>query len=218
MDMDALFSRRRSIGAALVAVLSLSGIASAVATAGTASAATTVVPCADRVESLVFAPWADTHPYFSMPNGGFEAGATSWTLSGGAAVVAGNESFFAGAATDSHSLAIPARGQATSATICVGLDETLFRLFVKNPGVKGAKLQVQVNVQDPQTGKVDQRQFTLDAAKLAAGWSPTDQLRIPKPAANGTGTQNLTLVFTPVGTAATWNIDDVFIDPFKTRR
>jgi hypothetical protein len=32
----------------------------------------------------------------------------------------------------------------------------------------------------------------------------------------GTLAQNLTLVFTTQGTPATWNIDDVFVDPFKS--
>ncbi len=30
------------------------------------------------------------------------------------------------------------------------------------------------------------------------------------------GYEELTLVFTPKGTAATWAIDDVYMDPFKT--
>ena len=31
------------------------------------------------------------------------------------------------------------------------------------------------------------------------------------------GTQKLTLVFTTRGAPATWNIDDVYVDPFKSR-
>jgi len=31
------------------------------------------------------------------------------------------------------------------------------------------------------------------------------------------GTQNLTLAFTTTGTKATWGIDDVYVDPFKSR-
>jgi hypothetical protein len=217
MVTDALFSRPRSVAVALMAVMSLSGVGALVAGAGPASATTTVVPCATRVESTPFASWGDTHPYFLMPNGTFESGSASWSLTGGATVASGNESNFANSATDAHSLVLPAGGQATSATICVGRDETSFRLFVKNPGVKGAKLQVQVNVQNPTTGQVEHETFTVDAKSLGSGWSPTAILRIPKPAGGATGTQNLTLVFSPIESAATWSIDDVFIDPFRMR-
>ena len=32
----------------------------------------------------------------------------------------------------------------------------------------------------------------------------------------GSGTQELTLKFSTRGTAATWSIDDVYVDPFKS--
>ena len=217
MDMDAFFTRRRSLGVALVAAISLSGLGSVALTAGSASAATTVVPCATRVESTPFAAWGDTHSYFSMPNGGFESGATSWTLAAGAAVVSGNESYFASASSDSHSLVLPAGGQATSSTICVGRDETSFRFFVKNPGVTGAQLKVQAIVQDSQTGKTSTVSSTVSGSGSGTAWSPTAIRHLPNPGNAGTGTENVTLVFTTAGTAAKWSIDDVFIDPFRMR-
>ena len=217
MDMDALFSHRRSVGAVLVAMISLSGIGSAVVTAGSASATTSVVPCTTRVESAPFASWGDTHPYFLMPNGGFEAGAASWALAGGAAVGSGNESYFANTAADSHSLVLPAGSQATSSTVCVGRDETSFRFFVKNPAVNGAQLRVQAIVQDPQTGKISTTSSTVNGSASGTAWSPTAVIHLPNPSASGTGTQNVTLVFSTGGAPAKWSIDDVFIDPFRMR-
>src|SRR5437868_10962030 len=41
----------------------------------------------------VFATWNDYASYFLAPNGGLENGSTGWSLSGGAAVVSGNEPF-----------------------------------------------------------------------------------------------------------------------------
>ena len=215
--MDASRSRRRSFGAALAVMISLSGAASVAVSATSASATTTVLPCSSRVESTPFARWGDTHPYFLMPNGGFESGSASWTLAGGASVGTGNESYYASGRTASNSLVIPAGGKATSQTICVGRDETWFRLFVKNPGVKDASLQVVVTVQDPRTGQVEHETFIIDARSLGAGWSPTVPLRIPTATGGGIGTQNLTLAVNPIGARATWSIDDVFIDPFRMR-
>jgi hypothetical protein len=215
MVVDARFARRCSLGAALVAAISLSGLGSVAVAAGPASAATTVVPCATRVESTPFAAWGDTHSYFLLPNGGFESGPTGWTLAGGAAVASGNEGYFANSAADSHSLAIPAGGQATSSTICIGRDETSFRFFVKSPGVAGAQLRVQAFVQGAQTSVTTQT--TVSAAALGTAWSPTIRVHLPKLTGSGTGTENVTLVFSTAGTAANWSIDDVFIDPFRMR-
>ena len=218
MAMDSQFARpRRSRGIALIAAISLSGLASVGLTAASASVTTAAFPCTTRQESTPFAKWNDAHSYFLMPNGGFEAGATSWALSGGAAVVSGNESSFANRAGDSHSLNIPMGARATSQTICVGRAETSFRLFVKSPNVTTAKLHVEVDVQDPQTGRVVQTGFNVNASALGSGWSPTIRMNTPNPGNAGTGTQNLTLVFSATGSPGTWSIDDVFVDPFRLR-
>ena len=81
----------------------------------------------------VFSPWGDPASYYFAPNGGFENGASGWTLSGGAAVVSGNESFNLNSASDSHSLAIPAGGSA-STNLCFGLLYPALRFMVAGPG------------------------------------------------------------------------------------
>ena len=77
----------------------------------------------------VFAPWGDPNQYYFTNNGGFESGSTGWTLSGGAQVVAGNESFDVHSTSDSHSLLIPAGGSATSPADCFGLTTPGIRFF-----------------------------------------------------------------------------------------
>lgn len=219
MVVDSIYSckGRLTRSFALVAAICLSGIASVAVTASSVSAATTVLPCSTRVESTPFARWGDSHSYFLMPNGAFESGATSWTFAGGAAVGSGNESYFANRVGDSHSLTIPVGGRATSSTICVGRAETSFRFFVKNPAVNGAQLRVQAIVQDSQTGKTSTVSSTVSGSGSGTAWSPTAIMHFPNPGNAGTGTQNVTLVFTTAGTAAKWSIDDVFIDPFRVR-
>ena len=51
----------------------------------------------------------------------------------------------------------------------------------------------------------------------SSGWDPTSVLAIPNLLGSDGGQQELTLRFTTLGTAATWYIDDVFVDPWKLR-
>jgi hypothetical protein len=211
MVMSAFPSSRRRLTAALALV------ATAVVVTAPAASAATVSPCTIRQESTPFARWGDSHSYFLMPNGGFESGSAPWAVSGGAAVANGNESYFVNGAADSHSLVLPAGASAKSQTICVGRGESSVRLFVKNPGVSAAQLNVQIIVEDPQTGRVAQTRSTVSSSSLSAGWSPTLRMLMPNLLGGSSGTQNLTLVISTAGQPATWSIDDVFVDPIKLR-
>ena len=228
MTGDTLRSLRRPTRLALwrvpLMVLTLTGVILGVAAglANAASAASTtspasspVAPCATRTLSTPFSRWGDDASYFLVPNGGFESGASDWTLQGGAAVTSGNEPWDV-AGAGSHSLEIPPGSQAQSETMCVTLNEDSIRLFVDNQAVNGSILHVEALVQNPQTGQVAQTAFDVNGNAVSAGWSPTMVLGIPDLLA-GSGTQNLTLIFTTRGTPATWKIDDVFVDPFISR-
>src|SRR5690349_17618923 len=61
-----------------------SAVAGVVATLGFAGVAS--ASCPDQQSTQPFAPWGDAAQYVAAPDGGFEAGATGWQLSGGAAV------------------------------------------------------------------------------------------------------------------------------------
>ena len=97
------------------------------------------------------------------------------------------------------------------------MGENTIRLFVKNSGVADSVLHVQASVQNPLTGLVLSTGFDIKGVKGTTTWAPTSQLLIPNLLGGILGTQNLTLVFTTKGTPATWNIDDVYVDPFKSR-
>ena len=99
--------------------------------------------------------------------------------------------------------------------MCVTEGEDAIRLFVKNPGVEGSILHVEALVQSTTTGQSAQTAFDVNGNAVPVGWTPTMVLGIPN-LLGGSGTQDLTLIFTTRGTAATWNIDDVFVDPFKS--
>ena len=61
------------------------------ATFALAVAAPAARPAPSRPVSRPFLPWLDLAWYEAAPDGGFEAGADGWTLSGGAAVVDGGQ-------------------------------------------------------------------------------------------------------------------------------
>jgi hypothetical protein len=91
------------------------------------------------------------------------------------------------------------------------------RFFVKNPGVAGAILHVQAYVQNPLTGLVLSTGFDVKSTTGAKTWAPGNQMLIPNLLGGVLGTQKVTLVFSTRGTATTWNVDDVFVDPFRSR-
>jgi hypothetical protein len=203
--------------AVLAAVISVAGSAVSL-TAAPASALGLLPNCGSRVASPTFARWGDLNPYFPVENGGFESGSSGWSISGGAAVESGNESYFVGAPTDAHSLAIPNGARAESPATCVALGENSVRLFVKSSGTGPSSLHVQAFVQNPMTGIVLSTGFDVDANAATRDWSPTSTFEVPNLLGGIVGVQNLTLVFTARGSSAvSWSIDDVYVDPFKLR-
>lgn len=207
----------RSGFASSLRVLAAAALAAAALGAGaqTVMAFGTPVACTSRSEAPVFAPWGDTASYFLVPNGGFENGSTNWLLTGGAAVVTGNETYKVGGASDSYSLRMPPGASAESRTICVSVGEDTIRLFVNNRHVSGAILHVDAIAQNPANGAIGTASFDVNGDVPSAAWAPTMRLNIPR-LFSGNGTETLTLRFTLRGAAATWNIDDVYVDPFKS--
>lgn len=171
--------------------------------------------CSGRAESAVFSRWGDSASYFRLSNGGYEAGATDWALSGGASVVSSNEPYRVGGATDAFGLRIPAGASAESRTLCVSRGEDGLRFFVNNPHVSGSILHIEAVVRNPATGQIAQTAFDVNGDAAPTGWAPTMRLGIPN-LLGGSGTQELTLTFTTRGAGATWIVDDVYLDPFKS--
>src|SRR4051812_46551608 len=112
------------------------------ATAGALAALALVAPqaraaCPEIALDRTFEPWYDPAYYQRAPDGGLEVGG-SWTLGGGAAVVDGNQPYFAGA----RSLALPGGASATTAPVCVTVAHPTIRFFARNTGSALAPLTV----------------------------------------------------------------------------
>lgn len=171
------------------------------------------VNCGSQPLSQPFLPWGDLAQYTPAPGGNFESGADGWTLSGGAQIVSGNESFFVGSSSDSNSLSLPDGSSATSATMCVGIQNPDVRIFATNPGSSLDTLQVSVNWLDA-SGNV----HTTAIGTLSAGssWAPSVQMPILVnllPLLPGNMTP-VSFTFTPSGSGGSWQIDDVYVDPW----
>ena len=198
-------------GVAIIAALILSSTAKA-GLIGTGSAS-----YCDPTATKPFAAWGDSASYARLLNGGFEGGTTGWTLSGGARVVSGNEPFFvSGSKADSHSLLLPAGSSAYSGTVCFALGDWHLRFLMRNTGSSSGKLHVQVIVPSLVGGLLT----ILDGGTISSGTSWTPSARLELLLCNVTsllGTQAVAFRLTPVGTGAAYQIDDVYLDPWKDR-
>jgi hypothetical protein len=170
--------------------------------------------CDAQELSQPFMPWADPASYTLAPDGGFEEAGSSWSLSGGAAVVSGNESYNVRNAGDARSLKLPSGSSATSATMCVGLEHPTLRLFARNTGSPLSALKVEVHFEDA-VGNV--HSLPIGVVGAGSSWQPTQPMLV---------TANLLALlpgektpvafeFTPVGLGGNWRIDDVYVDPYR---
>ena len=205
--------RRNPLKSALtIAVLAALGALAAAPGAQAGALVASAEGCAAPSLEQPFMPWLDASNYFLAPNGGFEKGASHWSLDG-AAVVNGNEPYYVHGADESRSLSIPSGAVATSDTSCVGLNEPTVRLFVKsNTASLLSRLKVEALYEDAY-GNVRSLAIGSIPALTSNSWTPHLPMVI--------GANLLALVgdktpvqfrFTAQGSAS-WQIDDVYVDP-----
>lgn len=169
--------------------------------------------CSYQGAEQVFKPWGDNSSYVLAPDGGFEAGASGWSLGGGARVTDGNESFFLNDAADSKSLSLPAGSSAASPPICMSIDTPHFRLLARNSGDPASTLRVEATYW--LLGLL--RTKTVGTVKSGPTWAPTQQVSTVLTLSTIVGTlipSAIQIRITPVGTGGNWQVDDVYVDPF----
>jgi hypothetical protein len=176
-----------------------------------ANAATTVAPdgCPVTPTTTPFAPWGDVAQYVLAPGGDLEERGSTWALTGGAGPVEGNEPFRVGAPADHLALGLPAGSRATTAQMCIGIEHRTLRFFSKAGGRSGS-LRVEVLFAG--------RARTIGTIAAATAWAPTDVLPMivnELAPARGNAIQ-VAFRFAPRGNAS-WSVDDVYVDPFRSR-
>lgn len=206
-------------------------IALALAVAGlcaVAPSAASAAACAPTQTAKSFSKYGDSADYSPAPGGTFE-GSNSWTLTGGAAVVAGNETV--GASTGSKSLRMPYGSTATSPEFCVDETNPYFRFAMKAAHHGGYQALV---LWRNSSGQVTQAQFTSSSfATFCEGkWIPSavSPLATKITLASGTAaTVQLKLVSTgnprtshldhlskaSGGKIGSMLIDSVMVDPYR---
>jgi hypothetical protein len=168
--------------------------------------------CPARQTDQVFSRWLDYSNYTLVPGGTFEGSLSDWTLTGGAKVVSGNESFNVHGAGETHALSLPSGSSATTPPVCAAVLDPTLRYFAANDGGLLSLLNVQILYYLPSGGVL-----TVPLGVDAGGksWSPS----LPTVVTANllgliTGGQvKVAFRFTPIGLGAKWRVDDVYLDP-----
>lgn len=170
--------------------------------------------CSYSGAEKVFSPWEDSRNYVLAPDGGFEAGGSGWQLNRGAAVVQGNESYYLNDAADSESLSLPAGSSAVSPPVCMSIDTPSFRLVARNSGDPSARLRVEATY--TLLGLV--RTKTAGTIQSGSTWAPTQSVSTVLTLSTIVGTLTPSAIeirLTPLDAGGNWQVDDVYIDPFR---
>jgi hypothetical protein len=168
----------------------------------------------DPGSTRAFAPFGDSADYARLYNGDFENGSLGWVVSGGARVVSGNEPYYlSGDRSDDRSLLLPGGSSAYSGTVCFALGDWHLRFMAKRLSSSGS-LHVQVIVPSL-LGLLT----ILDGGTVtgSGSWAPSPRMELLL--CNVTsllGTKAVAFKFTPVGRDTAYQIDDVYLDPWKS--
>jgi hypothetical protein len=159
--------------------------------------------------SYPFRPWGDGDAYCAFPNLGFESGKTSWTLTGNAAVVSGNEPWTV-SGPGTHALQLGPGATATSSPLPVSLLDPWIRFFARSDGANGS-LRVQVVFHGLLGNLTGLLNVGTLSQKTYTGWQPT----APEPSllALPLFTSSAEVVLTSQQSSGSWQVDDVYLDP-----
>jgi len=169
--------------------------------------------CPSTPTTKPFKPYGDSANYSLAPSGAFEGGASGWALSG-AAVVAGNESYYLHGTADTRSLAISPAGTAVSPAFCVSVDHPSFRFFARRTGGTWGTLVVKLRWRDSAGRTNDTTVGAINAASTSWQLSPRLALATTLPLWQSGQTLSVQIVFDPEDYGGAFAIDDVYIDPY----
>ena len=184
------------------------------APAGSASAgllSQSAGPCPSYPMSQPFGKWLDPMSYTPAPGGTFES-SSGLTLTGGAKIVAGNESSFVHGASDKSSVLIPQGGTVTTGPICVGLDKPTVRFFAKRPSFALLPLLTVEGVFTTKSGAT--ASLPMVGVPLAGNsWS----LQLPFITTGAVLELGDTTMmrFRIRAVTGSWQVDDLYVDPLR---
>jgi hypothetical protein len=159
-----------------------------------------------------FAQFGDNNDYFAFSNNGFESGALYWQLSR-ASVGAGNEPWLVSGG-GSSSLSIGPGGSAAGPKVCAALNAPSWRMFAHSNGANGP-LKAQIVFYGLLGNITGIFNFTSFDPSDYASWQPSAD--VPSGLALPILTYAAQLRLTSTATSGTWQVDDVFVDPWASR-
>ena len=189
----------------------LTALVALIAFAGSAQAA-----CSTAGAKKAFSQWGDQRNYVLAPDGGFEAGAQGWDLERGATPVAGNEPFYLNSAADDTTLSLPAGSSAGSPPVCMDIGTPSFRMVALNTGDPSSRMKVTASYR--LLGLI--RTQTLGTVTNSGQWAPTASQSTVLTLSTIVGTlipSAIEIRVTPLDTKGSWQVDDLYIDPFARR-
>ncbi len=203
--LQGLFSRHTRLVGAVISALGIAVLSGAPARAALIS----TDACDNAALSQPFAHFNDTNEYKLVPGGSFENGASGWTLSHGASIVRGSESFGATGSVGASSVYLPAGASVTSPFTCVDAAYPTFRFFARNNGLLSTVL-VSVVYKLPLLGEAA---VPVGTAALSPNWSPSLPM-LTASVLTGLlhgGTAPMAVRFTALTGSS--QVDDVYVDP-----
>jgi hypothetical protein len=200
----------RRLWLVLASALILTGLSYALAPPSARAASTPT--CPSVVVSQPFLKWGDESFYTLMAGGSFEESPSQWTLSGGAKLAAGSETYAVTGKLGASSLALPAGAAAQSPFMCVEPSDRSFRFFARSEGTEAAVL-VQVVYETPK-GNIALVGTTLT---LKSSWAPSAILHTGAAQATAISGETAHMALRFTGVSKTSRIDDVFVDPRMKR-
>jgi hypothetical protein len=205
------------MGRTVAALLSAAAVSAAIAAPANAGVLTASAgSCDDSPITQPFARFGDTHNYKEI--GDFEVGTSGWTLSGGAKVVAGNESYKVGGAADAKSLSLPSGSSAVSPFTCVGMAEPSLRLFAKrNSALLGLVSTLNVQMQVQTSLGLSLWLPVLPGDLGGSSWHPTAEMPLIANLLTLSATDRTPVRFRIAPLLGSWQIDDVYVDPMRMR-
>jgi hypothetical protein len=184
------------------------------APAGSASAgllSQSASDCPSYLSTKVFSQWLDPFNYTLAPGGAFESD-SDLSLTGGAHIVAGNESAAVHGPGDRNSVLIPRGGTVTTGPMCVGLDKPTVRFFAKRPSFALLPLLTVEGVYTTKSGGT--ASLPLVGVPLAGNsWS----LQLPMVTTGALlelGDSTM-MRFRIRAVSGDWQVDDFYVDPAR---
>jgi hypothetical protein len=189
----------------VLAAAAVAAIAGVSAPAGKAALA-----CTGNLQP--FAQFGDYNDYFAFANNGFENGTNGWKASG-SSIVSGNEPWYVNGAGGS-SLSIAPGGSASSPRVCTALNAPGWRMFARSNGANGPLVAqiVFYGLLGNITGILNVASFNPSGY---GSWEPSAD--VPSILSLPLLTTSAQLRLTSQATSGTWQVDDVFVDPFGMR-